>query len=79
MITLCPRTFELAKRMDNFSEWVRDQLKNSDTLGNLYPETHLHLCPLGCQKVTDYKNSPTCPQHGARMKLVPSKQLKLVE
>jgi len=73
MINLCPATFETAYQMENFSEWVRMKLKEEALMGNPFAETYLHLCVIGCQKVTEYKNSPMCPQHRIRMKLVPSK------
>jgi len=75
MINLCPATHDIAMKMSNFSEWVRNQIKE---YAFEEVETYLHKCPLGCQKVTEYSNSPMCPQHQARMKLVPSIQLKLL-
>jgi hypothetical protein len=77
LITLCPNSFELAQKKSNFSEWVRSKLLEEGNIEVKPKETYLHKCPLGCQKVTDYPRSPLCPQHQARMKLVPSVQLTL--
>jgi len=74
LITLCPNSFELAQKKNNFSEWVRQKLLDERELTK---DTHLHKCVLGCQLVTDFKASPMCPQHKTRMKWVPSVQLTL--
>jgi hypothetical protein len=76
-ITLCLNSFEIAQKMGNFSEWVRSKLLEEGSIEVKPKETYLHKCPLGCQKVTDYPRPPLCPQHQARMKLVPSVQLTL--
>jgi len=75
MINLCPTTFEQATKMANFSEWVRMKIKEEHLVAG---ETYLHMCVLGCQKVTEFQASPMCPQHRCRMKIVPSEILKLV-
>ena len=33
MVTLCPTTYEIASRMDNFSAWIRIQLLAFDQGG----------------------------------------------
>ena len=42
MITLCPTTYELAKKMPNFSEWVRRMvLENGEATGKTKPDREL--------------------------------------
>jgi hypothetical protein len=33
MVTLCPTTYEIASKMDNFSSWIRQQLLAFDQGG----------------------------------------------
>ena len=33
MVTLCPTTYEIARKMDNFSAWIRIQLLAFDNGG----------------------------------------------
>lgn len=33
MVTLCPTTYEIASKMDNFSAWIRQQLLAFDQGG----------------------------------------------
>jgi len=58
LITLCPTTFEIALKMDNFSAWVRDQLM-------IVRQTEVKELPLGwrfeyecpvCHKLKDFPN-----------------------
>ena len=30
MVTLCPTTYEIASKMDNFSAWIRNKLRELD-------------------------------------------------
>ena len=53
MITLCPTTYETAKKIPNFSAWVRNRLRD---LEQYTPETrieHEYKCPL-CKEITTY-------------------------
>jgi hypothetical protein len=48
MITLCPTTYELAKKMPNFSSWVRLKLMEmhfEDTPAGQAIPTKLNPCP----------------------------------
>lgn len=51
MITLCPTTFELASKMDNFSAWVRSELLKKHVDQQQQEENYTrYRCP-ACWKV----------------------------
>jgi len=73
MINLCPTTFEQASKIANFSEWVRMKIKEENIRAD---STYLHVCVVGCQKVTEYERSPMCPKHKIRMTILQSEELR---
>lgn len=77
LITLCPNSFELAQKKDNFSEWVRSKLLEEANIDVKPAKTYLMKCRLGHQLVKDNKHPPLCPQCATRMVYVPSVQLTL--
>ena len=40
-ITLCPTTYELSKKMPNFSQWVRDQVLKHGRTNNMHKESRI--------------------------------------
>ena len=40
-ITLCPTTYELSKKMPNFSQWVRDQVLKHGRTNNMHKESRV--------------------------------------
>jgi len=52
MITLCPTTYETAKKIPNFSAWVRNRLRDLEDYTPNKVE-HDYKCPL-CKTITSY-------------------------
>lgn len=54
LITLCPNSFEIALKIDNFSAWVRNKLLEDASFGSL-PEKkkyqYEYKCPV-CKGIT---------------------------
>ena len=44
MVNLCPTTYEIARKMPNFSKFVRDQLLKQDKRNTFRTEYHM-WCP----------------------------------
>jgi DnaJ-class molecular chaperone len=60
MITLCPTTYETAKKMPNFSAWVRNQLRDlEDYTPNKAKYEYTYKCPV-CKSIE------TSPKRHAR-------------
>jgi len=75
LITLCPNSFELALKKDNFSEWVRKRLLEE---ADLPKEEYLFKCrACNYQHVYPTRSVKNCPTCGFRLTLVPSIQLQL--
>lgn len=75
LITLCPNSFELALKKDNFSEWVRKRLLEE---ADLPKEEYLFKCKAcNLQRVYPTKAVRNCLSCGWKLTLVPSIQLQL--
>jgi len=75
LITLCPNSFELALKKENFSEWVRKQLL--EEADQPKPE-HLFKCrACNYERVYPTKAMRPCPTCGFRLSLIPIIQTKL--
>ena len=78
LITLCPNSFELAQKKDNFSEWVRSKLLEEGNIEVKPIETYLFRCQAcNAQLVRASKHSVNCPGCSWKMTYVPSVQLTL--
>ena len=51
MITLCPTTYEIAQKMPNFSEWVRNRLWESEDVPVEDPPLFHYQCPVCTKRV----------------------------
>jgi hypothetical protein len=72
MINLCPRTFEQASKMENFSQWVRMKLLDEYYKVGVESE-YLFRC--GCctlQLVKETRHAPNCPSCTWKMTFVHS-------
>jgi len=75
LITLCPNSFELALKKDNFSEWVRKRLLEE---ADQPTPQHLFKCrACNYERVYPTKAIRNCPTCGFRLSFVPSIQLQL--
>jgi hypothetical protein len=74
LITLCPNSFEIAQKKDNFSLWVRQKLLEENDLPK---EEYLFKCQAcNLQRVYPTKAVRNC-SCGWKLTLVPSIQLQL--
>jgi hypothetical protein len=74
LITLCPNSFELSLKKENFSEWVRKKLLEEV---DLPAEEYLFKCKAcNLQRVYPTKAVRNC-SCGWKLTLVPSIQLQL--
>jgi len=80
LITLCPNSFELAQKKDNFSEWVRSKLLEEGGIEVKPIQNYLFKCQAcSAQLVRASKHSVNCPNCSWKMTYVPSVQLTLEE
>ncbi len=78
LITLCPNSFELAQKKDNFSEWVRSKLLQEGGMVVKVMQEFLFKCEAcNAQLVRASKHTVNCPSCSWKMTYVPSVQLTL--
>jgi len=78
LITLCPNSFELAQKKNNFSEWVRTKLLEEADIEVKPIKEYLFKCQAcNAQLVRATKHQVSCHQCGWLMSYVPSVQLTL--
>ena len=51
LITLCPNSFELALKIDNFSAWVRNKLLEEGSMADKSKYRYEYKCPV-CKGTT---------------------------
>ena len=51
LITLCPNSFELALKIDNFSAWVRNKLLEEGSTADKKKYQYEYKCPI-CKSIT---------------------------
>lgn len=57
-ITLCPTTYEIAKKMPNFSAWIREELMKHQGMNQRIEAVYQMWCPEHPDLIRTYQKPP---------------------